>query len=368
MGNVGKRSNTSRATLGWVLGTAVACSGCYEGIDDTTEILPRVKATPEARCEVTVTGIGTLDLENDYLPHVVHCENGGAGFEALKAQAIAARSVAYHAMATHGRICDSQDCQVYSCGSEPTAEQRQAVAETAGQVLTYNGQLTYGFYVAGDPDTAAPSCFGSLSAKTEKYVTDNARATGDQVAQTQLGWIYDPGDSGWGTNRGCLSQWGSRCLENNFGYSAEDILRTYYGADIEIMQAAGSCIDAAPPQPAPEPPPPLSCDPLLEPNEALFAHDHVRSCNGKYTLWMQGDGNVVLYEEATGRPLWNTQTVGTKDPMLIMQLDGNFVLYDGAGTPVWHTSTHGHDGAMLRVEDDGNVIVWDGWTAIWGAR
>jgi len=357
---------------GWVLGAAVACSGCYEGVEDDTEITPRVQATPEAQCEVKVTGVGTLDLETEYLPRVVHCENGGANFEALKAQAIAARSVAYHSIATHGQICDSQGCQVYSCGSEPTEAARQAVAATAGQVLTYNGQLTYAFYVAGDSNSAPPSCFGNLGAGTEKYVTDNAGATGDQVAQTQLGWIFKPQDAGYGTNRGCMSQWGARCLENNYGYSARDILRTYYGADIEIMQATGACIGAAQPEPVPEPvpepPPPATCDPLLEPNQALFAHEHVRSCNGRYTLWMQGDGNVVLYEEATGKPLWNTQTVGTVDPMLIMQVDGNFVLYDGAGTPVWHTHTHGHDGAMLRVEDDGNVTIWDGWTALWSAR
>ena len=128
MGTVGTRWRGS----GFYFAALLACGGCYEGIDDTTEITPRVKATPDALCEVKVAGIGTLDLENDYLPHVVHCENGGANFEALKAQAIAARSVAYHAMKTHGQICDGQGCQVYSCGSEPTAEQRLAVAETAG--------------------------------------------------------------------------------------------------------------------------------------------------------------------------------------------------------------------------------------------
>jgi hypothetical protein len=351
-----------------VLVALVACSGCYDGIDGDTSILARVQATPEAVCAIDVDGVGRIDLENDYLPHVVHCENGGAGFEALKAQAIAARSVAYHAMATHGRICDGQGCQVYSCGSGPTEEQRRAVAETAGQVLTYGGQLTYGFYVAGDAASAPPTCFGDIAKGTEKYVTDNVGAIGDAVEQTELGWIYGPNDAGYGTNRGCMSQWGARCLEHELGYSAEQILRAYYGADIGIMQALGTCIDDAPGVPPPEPPPPLECDPLLAPNEVLFTNESVRSCNGLYVLWMQDDGNVVLYEEATGRPLWATSTAGTIDPALVMQEDGNFVLYDGAGTAVWHTGTHGNAGATMRVEDDGNVIVWDGWTALWRAR
>ncbi|MEM6296995.1 MAG: SpoIID/LytB domain-containing protein, partial [Myxococcota bacterium] len=51
---------------------------------------------PAAYCEVNVTGTGVIDLETEYLPNVVRCENGGANLEALKAQAIAARSVAYY--------------------------------------------------------------------------------------------------------------------------------------------------------------------------------------------------------------------------------------------------------------------------------
>lgn len=350
----------------------VAAGGCYEGIDEPTEIQPRVQAKPEAVCNVKVTGIGTLDLEKDYLPHVVHCENGGANFEALKAQAIAARSVAYHTIATHGQICDSQGCQVYSCGSEPTAEERLAVAETAGQVLTYNGQLTYAFFVAGDSNTAAPTCEGNLGANTEKYVTQNLGAVGHQVEQTSLGWIFDVDDAGYGTNRGCMSQWGARCLENNYGYSAEQILRTYYGGDIEIMQAHGACVDDAPPAPPaaddPEPLPPVDCDPWLEPNEVLLGNEAISSCNDRFTLWMQGDGNVVLYENATGRPLWNSRTVGTVDPVLVMQTDGNFVLYDGAGTPAWHASTHGNPGATMRVTDTGNLLIQRDGATLWKAR
>ncbi|MBK8238559.1 MAG: hypothetical protein IPK74_23775 [Deltaproteobacteria bacterium] len=351
---------------------ALACSACSGDDGDDRPGLPpvtAVKATPQAQCVANVIGIGEIDLENDYLPHVVHCENGGANFEALKAQAIAARSVVYQSMATHGNICDGQGCQVYSCGSEPTEEQRRAVAETAGQILTYNGQITYGFFVAGDPNTAPPDCVGKPGAKTESLVTYNEGAVGDDVEQTELGWVYQPGEGGYGTNRGCMSQWGARCLENNFGYRAEDILRTYYGADIEILHAQGECVGPAPePQPTPPEPPAPACDAVLAPGEVLFADEWVSSCNGRFTLWMQSDGNVVLYEEATGKALWNTQTVGTKQPALVMQEDGNFVLYDGNGAAVWHTSTHGHPGAMMRVEDAGNVVVWNGWTPIWSAR
>lgn len=196
---------------------------------------------PAAHCEVQVQGQGLLDLEGDYLPHVITCENGGANLEALKAQAIAARSVAYYNMETSGSICDSQGCQVYSCGNDPTPLAYQAVEETSGVYLMYNDTLTYGFYVAGDNGTSPPSCVG-VSGSTEGWVTYNEGRTGTQVEQTALGFIHSPGDSGYGQNRGCMGQWGARCLENSNGYDYLGILRFYYGDDIELVQAEGSCV------------------------------------------------------------------------------------------------------------------------------
>jgi MYXO-CTERM domain-containing protein len=196
---------------------------------------------PAAHCDVQVEGQGLLDLEGDYLPHVIQCENGGANLEALKAQAVSARSVAYYNMETSGSICDSQGCQVYSCGATPQPIHYQAVDETSGVYLMYNNTLTYGFYVAGDNNTSPPSCVG-VSGATEGWVTYNEGRTGTNVQQTALGFIHDPSDFGYGQNRGCMGQWGARCLENNNGYDYLGILRFYYGDDIELRQAEGSCV------------------------------------------------------------------------------------------------------------------------------
>jgi MYXO-CTERM domain-containing protein len=195
---------------------------------------------PKAYCSIPVIGKGTKEMETDYLPRVVTCENGGAGFEALKAQAIAARSVAYYAMATKGSICDGQGCQVYGCGATPTDKAKKAVADTAGVYLSYGGMLTYGFYVAGDPNSKAPSCQGS-SGSTEKWVTYNDGLSGTQVKQTALGYIGPPG---YGQNRGCMGQWAARCLENSKGKNSDAILGFFYGADIKKLVAEGSCVGA----------------------------------------------------------------------------------------------------------------------------
>jgi hypothetical protein len=195
----------------------------------------------EAYCTAPVTCIGTLDVETDYLPHVVHCENGGAPFEALKAQAIVARSYLYYKMETAGSIADGTGDQVYSCGSAPTALQIKAVADTAGQVLRYKGITVCAFFVAGGAGTP-PGCIGSSAAATEKYVTYNAGKSGTGITQTTLGWVSPTNYR----NRGCLSQLGSRCLDTA-GKKADDIIRFYYGDDIVIETATGPCVPTTPP-------------------------------------------------------------------------------------------------------------------------
>lgn len=195
---------------------------------------------PGAICEVDVVGTGLIDLEEVYLPGVVTCENGGADIEALKAQAIAARSVAYYNMETSGEICDSQGCQVFSCGNDPSADAIAAVQETSGMYLMYNSTLTYGFYVAGDNNTSGPGCVG-VSGSTEQWVTYNSGQSGFDVEQTELGFVHPTTDPSYGQNRGCMGQWGARCLEEG-GADYMDILRFYYGEDIEVVQAEGECV------------------------------------------------------------------------------------------------------------------------------
>jgi Alpha-L-arabinofuranosidase B, catalytic/Carbohydrate binding module (family 6) len=97
-----------------------------------------------------------------------------------------------------------------------------------------------------------------------------------------------------------------------------------------------------------------SCGELTA-NVSLAANQSVASCNGDFTLIMQGDGNLVLYQGSTA--LWASNTVGSGADEAIMQGDGNFVLYTSAGTPVWASNTPGNAGAYLDVQNDGNVVI-----------
>lgn len=198
-------------------------------------------AALDAYCTATVNGVGDLDVETDYLAHVVHCENGGAPLESLKAQAVAARSFLYYKLAKSGSINDGTGDQVYTCASGPDADDMEAVKETSGIVLQYKSTQVCAFFVAGG-NASPPSCEGTGSdpTNTEKYVTYNAGLSGPDIHQSTIGFV-DPSNY---ANRGCMSQLGSRCLADQ-GNSFDAILKFYYGDDIDFVQATGTCITEA---------------------------------------------------------------------------------------------------------------------------
>lgn len=193
-----------------------------------------------AICKVNITGVGVRQVETDYIPHVVACENGGASDEALKAQAVAARSYMYYSVLNSGSICDGTKCQVYTCANKPQQKHYDAAQATAGQVLVWGGVVICSFYVAGaKPST--PTCQALASdpdpTNTEKHVTYNEGKSGASVTQTPLGWISPTNKY----NRGCKSQNGAHCLATK-GKLYPQILRFYYGADIQLVSATGSCV------------------------------------------------------------------------------------------------------------------------------
>ncbi|MEM6294889.1 MAG: SpoIID/LytB domain-containing protein, partial [Myxococcota bacterium] len=211
----------------------------------TDDVNPAAIPVPEdAACSIRVRNHGTRQMESDYLPNVIACEApGNATLEMLEAQAIAARSYAYYFAETSGEICNGQGCQVFSCGRTPTSLHRQAVENTSGVVMRYNDNLTIGFYVAGDP-TPNSNCVGNSAgvSNTERWVTYNEGRSGTDIEQTRLGFRHSTSATDYGQNRGALSQWGAQCLSENFGYGTLDILRYYYGEDVEFVQVEGDCV------------------------------------------------------------------------------------------------------------------------------
>ena len=88
----------------------------------------------------------------------------------------------------------------------------------------------------------------------------------------------------------------------------------------------------------------------------------------KATLIMQNDGNLVVYDE-TGRARWASNTVG-RGTIANFQSDANFVVYDFNNNPVWASNTCCHSDAYLAIQFDGNVVIYGGpnGLALWSTR
>ena len=95
----------------------------------------------------------------------------------------------------------------------------------------------------------------------------------------------------------------------------------------------------------------------LHPGQQLERDQSLRSCDQRFQLVMQHDGNFVLYKGVA--PLWHSATHNTAAAKAIMQHDGNLVVYTAGGTPKWHAGTHGHPGAGLWVQNDGNLVIYN---------
>lgn len=121
---------------------------------------------------------------------------------------------------------------------------------------------------------------------------------------------------------------------------------------------------------------------VLRAGESLGIDQKLTSSNGKYTLIMQGDGNLVLYAESN-TPVWATSTQGKGAIRASLQDDGNLVLYTkeeerrfrrDVPVAVWASHTSGQN-VRLILQDDRNLIIytadgrplWSSGTALAGA-
>lgn len=102
----------------------------------------------------------------------------------------------------------------------------------------------------------------------------------------------------------------------------------------------------------------------LAPGQVLGTNQTLSSCDRRFTLAMQSDGNLVLYQGGTA--LWATMTFAA-NAIAVMQGDGNLVVYAG-GVPLWHAHTYGNPGARLVLQDDGNAVVYSAGQALWSTN
>ena len=116
----------------------------------------------------------------------------------------------------------------------------------------------------------------------------------------------------------------------------------------------------------------------------LFDHESLSSLNAQYMLVMQRDGNLVLYDAGCGRSsqcaVWNSGSYREEGQYyMAIQPDGNLVIYTGrppsaTDRHIWSSQTSGDpDSYFLAVQDDGNLVIYRGTSmanrsAVWSSR
>lgn len=138
---------------------------------------------------------------------------------------------------------------------------------------------------------------------------------------------------------------GSNCGTSWIGFSTGDISGLNYLYNVLVFN------------------PPSS----LSRNQVLKQGEYIKSPDGRFTLKLQVDGNLVLSMGTT--PLWSTNTCcdGTIN-RLIMQADGNLVLYDSNNNSRWSSGTANRFDARVDLQNDGNLVMYGASTSYWSTN
>ncbi|MBN3865309.1 calcium up-regulated protein [Pseudomonas frederiksbergensis] len=105
----------------------------------------------------------------------------------------------------------------------------------------------------------------------------------------------------------------------------------------------------------------------IPPNTQMLPGQWAASAGNGYVLLLQTDGNLVLYQVVggpvstnssfTGSAIWAT---GTNDGAYFdVQTDGNLVLGTSEGNVAWTSNTDGIEPQELRVQTDGNLVLYN---------
>jgi len=134
---------------------------------------------------------------------------------------------------------------------------------------------------------------------------------------------------------------------------------------VPLLVLAPSLVDATTSAAAAKTPHETSLGNVIHTGTVLHAGSELKSENGEFQLEMQSDGNLVLYSGSS--PTWSTNTSGRIGADAVLQRDGNFVLY-WDGHPLWAAMTDrgGSAANVLVMQDDGNLVVYSGAAkALW---
>ncbi|KAL2155258.1 hypothetical protein VTH82DRAFT_3934 [Thermothelomyces myriococcoides] len=107
---------------------------------------------------------------------------------------------------------------------------------------------------------------------------------------------------------------------------------------------------------------------VLGNGEWLLTGNKLVSPDGKTEFAAQHDGKVAIYRNGVC-VFQNTADQRYDVKGVHMQEDGNLVLYDNNHNSLWSTDTYktGNSSTILVVQNDGNVVLYNG-TPIWDSK
>lgn len=109
----------------------------------------------------------------------------------------------------------------------------------------------------------------------------------------------------------------------------------------------------------------------LTAGQTMKVGDKLTSPNQVYELILQGDGNLVLLGglPSASTVLWAAGTAENFADHATLQEDCNFVLYSTSGKVLWATGTNaaGRTAPVLILQDDGNLVLY-ATTSFWATN
>lgn len=98
----------------------------------------------------------------------------------------------------------------------------------------------------------------------------------------------------------------------------------------------------------------------VNPDQPLTSGEYTRSTDGRYALLMQTDGNLVVYGPGF-HDIWSNGWGNHPGAYLILQDDGNIVEYSASGSPLWGTGTVGQTTTYINMQTDGDLAAYDSY-------
>ena len=104
----------------------------------------------------------------------------------------------------------------------------------------------------------------------------------------------------------------------------------------------------------------------LGPGQGLARGQKLVSCDNRFSLNMQADGDLTITQ--ANAAIWSAGTSGSAAAEVRMQENGDLVVFDSNGVPLWESDTSGNRGAYAYLQDDGSLALYASSGTIWASN